>query len=860
MKSYKIAKQIFAYLLTLALLATLVPVMALTAHSADGITTTTRVAVAAAQVGPSGGNVPGDHTNHGNLPSSELRTPFYGGRYELTDWGRNMYLKFDLTGMKAITTDKVMINIYVQTTTAKTRLLLIQHPDTSLTQDTVTASNANVSWNDALSDSTKWIRATAAPAGNNTWSTFDATALVKRAINEGNTEIAFLLFQEGGCNTVDSIAALRAAGGGINANAPNMLIDTIDVISDDLFVKLINESGTRATMLLAIGALADSPSFNLEGATGYNALWKDGKDKVADDMVAGRQFADLAAIKTLFDSRVAYYWANQPTITAIELRPTATLDLPSDFKGDILPNAVTTPPRATGLSESNGKLVWSVAGGDAGVVTLDQQTGVMYLTGKAGQVQIKATAVVGGAVSSAFNLNVEAVPYNNTDQQRYLPPETDRINIDDYLKWPEKVGDANIALWYGNATGAFTFGVDDNQNVSGGKANWLRMNREYGAVFNFNVNPNGIAGNSSTANDWRELLAAGNVIQSHTWSHINHTTNGYTSAQSLYEYSAPIKAIEAITGVPVLAFAGADGSIRIDDLSAPLHSVSRGGSQNPTLAQNVNYLSVNTISGDGIHSMTNAGTHGSREAIIKSVITRNYTVNNQFGQPTNYYGGWSNIFTHAWGAGTEPLYRDWVKPAVDAGLLWTESLVEVGLYAQERDTAVISNITNNILGGSYSFDLTDEMADDIFDRPLTIKVNVGATWTGVTAKQNGVDIPAKIVTNTSGTFAMVDAVPDKGLIVLTGTNTYIVGVTVMGNSVDVAINDPVNGSVVVVAIYYGSKLIGLKAATVTGANMSLPIVAAGSQVVKALLWDSLDTMNPMCPAKVKQWSGGNWVD
>jgi len=726
----------------------------------------TRIALAAAQVGPPGdADLSKDTTNYGNQTYASLRTEVFGGRWGITAWGRNVYLKFDLSDMSAIATDKAVIRIYLQGALSGKNLLLIQHPDTSLTQDTVTGGLAAATW-PGSDGRTKFFPNPNVPAAVG-WFNFDVTTIVKEEINKGNTEIAFLLFQTDSTTgaLMDTITALRATGGGINVNAPNMVIDTYNTITDDMYTKAINDSASRAAMLLSIGALETSSLFNLAD---YNSLWKDGKDAVADDLIAGRPYANLEAVKTRFDSKVAALLSDLPKITNINLLPSQQLDLPTDFKGDILANAVTTPSKTTGLPAANAELTWFVSGGDATVVDLNPQTGVMYLTGKPGVVKIKAKANVGGVESNEFTLNAEAVPYNDTDQQWHLPPtSTPRIDIEDYLKWPVNVGDANVALWYGNATGAFTFGVDDNSNVSGGKANWLRMNNQYGAVFNFNVHPSGVTAGSATANDWLELLAAGNVIQSHTWSHTNHVANGYTSAQTLYEYSAPIKAIEAITGEKVLVFAGADGSVRGDELAAPLHAITRGGYQNPSYAGLVNYLGVNTISGDGIHAMTHSGQHGTREALIKSVTTKNYTVNNSLGQPTNYYGGWTNIFTHAWGTGTEPLYQDWVKPAVDAGLLWTESLLAVGKYAQERDTAIISNKVNNIASGSYSFDITDKMADTIYDYPLTVKVKVDASWTGVSAKQDSKDVAAKIVTNTEGTFVMVDAVPDRGTVVLT---------------------------------------------------------------------------------------------
>ena len=61
----------------------------------------------------------------------------------------------------------------------------------------------------------------------------------------------------------------------------------------------------------------------------------------------------------------------------------------------------------------------------------------------------------------------------------------------------------------------------------------------------------------------------------------------------------------------------------------------------------------------------------------------------------------------------------------------------------------------------------DKMDDTIFDQALTVKIMVDATWTGVTATQNGEACFAEIVTNEQGTFVFVDVVPDAGSVTVT---------------------------------------------------------------------------------------------
>ena len=54
------------------------------------------------------------------------------------------------------------------------------------------------------------------------------------------------------------------------------------------------------------------------------------------------------------------------------------------------------------------------------------------------------------------------------------------------------------------------------------------------------------------------------------------------------------------------------------------------------------------------------------------------------------------------------------------------------------------------------------MDDALFDYPLTIKVRLPVTWSGVAARQGLGPAPVQVVERDGSRFALVKAVPDRG--------------------------------------------------------------------------------------------------
>lgn len=97
--------------------------------------------------------------------------------------------------------------------------------------------------------------------------------------------------------------------------------------------------------------------------------------------------------------------------------------------------------------------------------------------------------------------------------------------------------------------------------------------------------------------------------------------------------------------------------------------------------------------------------------------------------------------------------------------IWAGSLTEVTKYIYERNTAKVKQLwaTNSSVG----IKLSDGMDDDVFDYPLTVKVNLPAAWSGsVKCTQLGKTENAEIFKENGKSYVYVNIVPDKGNVII----------------------------------------------------------------------------------------------
>ena len=108
-----------------------------------------------------------------------------------------------------------------------------------------------------------------------------------------------------------------------------------------------------------------------------------------------------------------------------------------------------------------------------------------------------------------------------------------------------------------------------------------------------------------------------------------------------------------------------------------------------------------------------------------------------------------------------------MKEYIDKGELWTPSFSDAIKYIRERQNSTVSVSGDD---GEYQVDLTmtDVTEDglplpkDVFNMPLTVRVNLDATWDGVTYTQAGVTMTAPAFIETGVKFAYLELVPNGG--------------------------------------------------------------------------------------------------
>jgi hypothetical protein len=96
--------------------------------------------------------------------------------------------------------------------------------------------------------------------------------------------------------------------------------------------------------------------------------------------------------------------------------------------------------------------------------------------------------------------------------------------------------------------------------------------------------------------------------------------------------------------------------------------------------------------------------------------------------------------------------------------IWTGLFREVAVYGQERDTATTA--VTKADDREIRFTLTDDVLDDWYDFPLTIKIRLPKTWDQVRAIQGEMAVPASVITHNRHAYALVQAVPDRGEVML----------------------------------------------------------------------------------------------
>ncbi|MEP2026794.1 Ig-like domain-containing protein, partial [Reichenbachiella sp.] len=178
-------------------------------------------------------------------------------------------------------------------------------------------------------------------------------------------------------------------------------------------------------------------------------------------------------------------------------------------------------------------------------------------------------------------------------------------------------------------------------------------------------------------------------------------------------------------------------------------------------ANSIDYLAINS------RSASLEG--GNDDADIDNVLDETGEVK-LYGE--SYYRGWYAAHYHSVTSNSTlqtntEAHMSYINDHADE--LWIAGFTEAALYGQERDTHDLT--VDDVTDLSIKFTLTDDMKDEVFDFPLTVKIRVNNDWESASTLQNGIARQTSLISHEGNQYALVKAIPDQGQVVLTGSTT-----------------------------------------------------------------------------------------
>ncbi|MCK5781918.1 MAG: T9SS type A sorting domain-containing protein [Flavobacteriales bacterium] len=324
-------------------------------------------------------------------------------------------------------------------------------------------------------------------------------------------------------------------------------------------------------------------------------------------------------------------------------------------------------------------------------------------------------------------------------------PTSNRFVLPQNLVWPANVGDANVSLWKDDKLAAVTITIDDN--IEGDHSWWLKMQEKYDIDFTWFLIINSVS-------DWdkyQKLIDAGNEVQTHDLAieYGHGAVNDLPDDEYIRDITQARDTInEMLSDNHSLTFAYPYGKAK-DFIIREKFIAMRGVYGVMNNANKINYLEVNS------RSATNDPYD------LEILLDPSKDLWNM-----KFYRGLASYHYHKVNYGQARTKTEAFLSAIHekSDSIWAGMFSEVTRYGQERDTHTLT--VDDIATEEIKFTLTDEMNDTYFDFPLTVKIRVENAWEGVKAVQGGKEIDAKIVEKEGNKYALVNAVPDKGQVII----------------------------------------------------------------------------------------------
>lgn len=338
------------------------------------------------------------------------------------------------------------------------------------------------------------------------------------------------------------------------------------------------------------------------------------------------------------------------------------------------------------------------------------------------------------------------------------PNHVARFDITDRI-WPSEYGQPSICLWSQDKLAAFSLTIDDNHVED--HPFWLQMAQQFGWKWTWFIIVNKVGWIHENWSDWQSLLNKGHDIQSHTYSHLCdallYTQREYLQAINLM--NARLQGAQPVTLAYPFGFKTNKAGSPCECIkrsqndraeAAKYHLAARDVVGAITPINKVDFMKVPSVS--AYRNFFNANAHW---AFFDSILDKNSRNWRSW-----YCGHMHHVPTENAKNEVRKVLQHVKSKEAD---VWVGTFTQVVKYAQEYATARLDNVRSR--AGEIRFELKDEMYDQWFDEPLTIKCRLEADWQGrAQATQNGQAIPVKVVQHQGAHFALVDAIPDRGLV------------------------------------------------------------------------------------------------
>lgn len=292
---------------------------------------------------------------------------------------------------------------------------------------------------------------------------------------------------------------------------------------------------------------------------------------------------------------------------------------------------------------------------------------------------------------------------------------------------------------------------------------WLDLAEEYGWKFTwfvivhpyvwdiYNDVPGSNTGYFGTLAEWKTMHDLGHDIQLHGSC---SSMNKLTATDYEDHIVRSIDVLESNTGTKILTYAYPCGTTGYNGhnyraIIGDYLIGARGTTGGVTPIHLLDYLNTKSLGSNSLDNDEPSSTF-SRYNTVRSYLY-------------SQYRGWCVTLYHNVGGGPNSGLEatlDWVKAHEDE--FWVAPFTDVAKYAQERESATLD--FTSVGPDEITFTIVDRMDDAIFDHPLTVKIRLDNTWSGIQATQGGQTIQAKIVQHAGNPYAYVYPVPDQGVV------------------------------------------------------------------------------------------------